>query len=138
MFTSKFYCKKIYFFSSFAGCFPLGVNKIMVDCSISVILVLSNRPRMSDKFFKLFVVFISFIQDKKGICFKGFIPSSQILKPLLYTFKERFYSFTCVMICMENLSPTLTTFSSWKIHPTFFLSEMSFHATARILFLTQA
>ena len=68
MFISKFCCKKKKIFLFFCESTPLGLDKIIVDCLISVILQLWNRLHMSDKCFKFFMVFIFFIQDKTNIC----------------------------------------------------------------------
>ena len=100
-------------------------------------LLLWNRLRMNEKFFNFFIVFIFFIQEKKrylAAITKSSSLSSQILKPVLFTLHEKFYSFTCVIICIRKISgPTPTTYSPQKIHPTFFLPEMVCNSTSRII-----
>ena len=65
MFNSRFYYKKNIIFLFFCGCTSLGLDKIMVDYSISVLLLLWNRLRMSDKFFNFFYSFYLFYLGQK-------------------------------------------------------------------------
>ena len=74
------YTKKIEFLSLFCGCTSLGLDKIMLDCLISVALLLWNRLWISDTFFTfLQLSFLSRTKKVFAVVPKS-SPSSQIFK----------------------------------------------------------
>ena len=94
----------------------LGLDRIMLDFLISVILLLWNRLRMSDKFFNFFSSFISIFLD--------FETCTIYLPGEVLQFYTRYYMY---------LSPYLHRISSPENTPIFFLYEIIFDATSRII-----
>ena len=115
-------------FSTFVGVLPSVWLGYLQTAEISFILLHQNRLRMSHKLFKFFTVLIQIFEVVPKSSFLSF----QILRHVLFTLHQRFYSFTY----QENLLPDPTTYSPQKIHTIFSLSEIIFMLPQELL--TQA